>query len=92
MKKMNSSHGPTMRNTFHDRLSSGLLNVIGADTWSKNKTMMHPTRTTTDENSLAVVGKHVLIERIQKQSGGFGNTEDVTFVEGSEDCGMILSN
>ena len=40
--KLNTCCGPVMRNALHGRLSSGALNEIDSDAWSKNKKMIRP--------------------------------------------------
>ena len=49
-----------MRKMFHDRLSSGSLNYIDVDAWSKNKIMIHPKRTAADTNRSQIIGEACL--------------------------------
>ena len=91
--KWNSSCGTVIRKLLHDRFSSGSLNGIDVDACSKNKTMTHPKRTATDENSLTIAGKRFLNRALlEKERKFFGSIEDVNFVEYGEDCDVILSD
>ena len=71
-----------MRKTLNDKLSSGSLNSIDTDAWSKNHVMMHPIRTATNENSFTIIGKTCLSRGLlETEVIFFGKTEDVTFAE-----------
>ena len=88
---MNSSFGHAMRKVLHDEFSSGSLNKIDTCSWSKNKTMLHPTRTTVDTHFYTVAGKICLSEElIEAERRVFGNAEYLTFAEDGEDCDMRL--
>ena len=57
---MNASHRPVMRNIIHGGLSIGSLEVIDVETWSKNKSLMHPKRIDSDADDFTIAGKTCL--------------------------------
>ena len=82
-----------MREMLHYGFSSGPLNVIDADDWSKSKTMTHSTRTTTNTNSLTIIDKtHLNRALLETERKILGSTEDLYFKEGCKDCDMSLSD
>lgn len=46
-----------MRNTAHEGLSYGSMNVIDAEDWSNNKSIMHPTRPEINTDTYTTVEK-----------------------------------
>ena len=56
-EKWNSAFGKVVRNTAHEGLSYGSMNVIDAEDWSNNKSIMHPTRPEINTDTYTTVEK-----------------------------------
>ena len=77
---------------IHDALSCGLTSIADADAWSKNKSMTHAKRFHVDTDAFTTSGKTCLTRKLLEiEWRFFGNTEDETFAEGSEDCDISSS-
>ena len=61
---LNASNGPVVRNTIQDGLSRVSLKVIDAHTWSKNKSLMYPSKIDTDTDDFTIVGKTFLTKSL----------------------------
>ena len=82
-----------MRKTMHDYLSSGSLKAIDAETWSKNKFLMHPKIIYSDTDDFTIVGKTFLTGALLEiERRFFGNTEDITFAERGKNYDVSLSD
>ena len=81
-----------MRKIIHDSFSRVSLQIIDGETWSKNKSLMHPSRIDTNTNDFTIIGKTCLTrELLETEPRFFNNDGEVSFAEGGEDYDMSLS-
>ena len=79
-QKLNTAHGPFMIKITNDYSSSGSLEEIDVDTWSKNKNLTHPKINDSDADDFNIIGKTCLTTKLLKtERSFFGNSEEITF-------------